>query len=295
MPNNRESSITNPEKIGTPERAGEYDKKAAEAIKNLDARAQENDGEKTELIKKLDDVLKFDVSKKYEKVIGDVKTSKIEWVNSAELARRLKLKGAEDEDVAQVKDWLKDNATGATTYVLPLEKYNEVKKVLTEITGDQSLASGKAFHVPGGRTDLPDYAKNAIFIQENPPRLPIPGQTTKPSEYIDTNTLNHEMGHVVQSGLLESDLYKDWSPKFKPGAEDTEYFGSIEETDTRVRSMFRELTGSFDPQKEAFAQKHIDMLRAKQSGVQLSKDTNDLFDIYDDSEIIRLANELPAI
>ncbi len=250
--------------------------------------------EKIELEKKLEEVLSADLSGNYADIIKEVIGSKIDWANSEELGRRLKLKGASDEDVAQVREWLIDNATNAKTFVLPATKFVEAVDVLNRMTGEDNLRQGEAFHVPGGRTDIPEHVKSSVFIQEKPALPPMPGQEeNRPT--INSDILHHEYGHVTQDGLLQSELYKDYNPKIKEQAPDPEYIGDITETDTRIRSMFNELKGIFDPKSEKFSETQLAILKKKRENGTLRKDVIDLFDHFDDEQIIELANTLPAI
>ncbi len=253
------------------------------------------ENKKIQLEKKLQELLKFDVSEKYKDIIDKVKKSKIDWAHSDELARRLKLRGATGEDVVQVKNWLINNTNNAKTFILPSDTFKNVVDVLREMTGEDGLQEGQAFHVSGGRTDVPEYITSSVFMKETPAKPPIPGQEYRPAETIDTNVLQHEVGHVAQDGLLDSELYGDWKPTFKEGAPDKEYVGLIYETDTRIRSMFRDLGETFDPKKEVFGKKHLEILRDKLTKGQLDQDTKDLFSHYDDATIMKFANRLPAI
>lgn len=250
---------------------------------------------KKELENKLSELLKSDISEKYQATINQVRQSKINWSQSEELARRLKLKGATDEDVMQVKNWLIDNATNAKTFILSPNKFQEVIEVLHEMTGEENINKGSAFHIPGGRTDIPDFIKSSIFIKEKPSAPALPGQESQPANTININELHHEFGHATEDGLLDSNLYEDWNPVFKETAPDKEYVGLINETDTRITSMYRDLGESFDPQKEVFGKKHLEILRSKLATGQINKDTRDLFDHYDDITIMKMANRMPAI
>lgn len=248
------------------------------------------------LDKKLSELLKFDQSKEHEELIEKVKQSKIDWANSDELARRLKLKGANEEDVTQIKEWLINNTIGAKTFVLEPTKLKEVASVLQEMSGEKNILDGRAFHIPGGRDDIPEYIKNAVVLPENISRPPLSGEEISPSKMtINENDLQHEFGHVAQDGLLESELYKDWNPAFKPDAPNREYVGLINETDTRVRSMFRELAETFNPSQQTFGQEQLDILKDKLQKGLLTQDTKDLLDHYDDKTLIDFANNLPAI
>jgi hypothetical protein len=247
------------------------------------------------LEKKLQELLTSDVSEKYQDIITQVRQSKINWAKSDELARRLKLKGATDEDVVQVKNWLIDNTSNAKTFILSPDKFKEVINVLHELTGEENIKKASAFHVPGGRADIPEYVKSSVVIKENLVPLPLPGQETTLTDRININELHHEFGHVAQDGLLDSELYQNWKPVFKEGAPDREYVGLINETDTRIRSMYRDLGEAFDPQKEVFGKKHLEVLKAKLTKGQTNEDTKDLFEHYDDIAIIKMANRMPAI
>jgi len=246
------------------------------------------------LEKQLREVLSHDVSKKYESVINEVKKTKIDWANSSELVRRLKLKGATDEDVEQIKNWLINNTSEARTVILPPDKFLEAVNVLKEMTQQENLGEAAGFHVSGEVKNVPEDIKSSIFLKEKV----IPSLATQKEEKkeINTETLHHEMGHVVQDGLLESELYnKDFNPKFKNTAPDKEYVGNINETDTRIRSMFRNLGSDFNPEKEVFGKKQLQILREKLKKGELTKDTKDLLDHYDDIALVKMANRLPAI
>ncbi len=247
---------------------------------------------KIELENKLSEILKHDVSKKYKDIIEQVKNSKIDWVNSEELKRRLKLKGLDENDVLQVKEWLINNTMGVNTKVLPIDKYDELKSVITEITGEV-VEDAEGFYSPGGREDLPEYGRNTIFMKEKV----IPTFTDIPEKrYIDEKILSHELGHATQDGLLEAEQFSnEWNPKFKEKAPDKEYVGQIVETDTRIRSMFNNLKDSLDPEKEVFGKKHLEILREKQKNNLLDEDTKDLLEHYDDIELVKMANRMPAI
>ena len=99
----------------------------------------------------------------------------------------------------------------------------------------------------------------------------------------------------ASDGLWGSELFKDWNPKMKSGAPDPEYFGSLEETDTRIRAMFRELKGIYDPHKAPFGKKELVYLHQLKNSLSLGSDARDLLDHYDDDELIRISNILPAI
>lgn len=242
------------------------------------------------------ETLNLDVSKKYENTIDQIRQEKINWAKSKELVRRLKLKGAEDDDVKQVQEWLINNANQASVIVLKPNDFSDAAKCLIKMTGENNLVEGSAFYAGDNFDNIPDQAKNSIFIQEKPAPPPLPGkQQETVKEKINETELNHEFGHATQDGLLTSELYADWNPKFKEGATDPEYVGKIHETDTRICSMFREAKEFFNPHKETFDQKHLDQLKKMLKEYKLSKDVTDLFNNYDDAEIIKHANELPAI
>lgn len=257
---------------------------------------------RAELETRLQGVISSDVSHKYEGVIREARQSKIDWANSTELARRLKLKGASDEDIGQIRDWLVNNASGAKTIILPPDKFREAVDVLHEMTQDHSLGDGSAFYVSGSREDVPENVKDSIFLQEKPPKPPIPpspgapaSEGVVPSGSVDSTVLHHELGHATEDGVLDSGLYENWQNKIKEGSPDPEYIGKIEETDVRIRSMFRDLAEVFDPTQEPFGEKQIAVLKRMQSRGELSKDTLDLLEHYDDPTLIEHANNLLAI
>lgn len=247
-----------------------------------------------ELELRLKQVLESDVSSKYKDIIEEVRKSKIDWAHSPELARRLKLRGADEQDLINIKKWLIDNATEAKTIILPPTKFRDLVEILHEMTGEENIKEGRAFHVSGGRDDVPEYIKNSVVMQENPSLPPLPDEEKKEGR-INANILHHEFGHVTQSGLLEGGAYDDWNPKFKDNAPDPEYVGDIIETDTRIRSMYRDLDGLFDPEKEVFGRKHLEILEEKRKKGKLNKDTVDLLNHYGPIELVKLANRLPAI
>jgi hypothetical protein len=255
------------------------------------------ENKKQELEARLSEILKSDISNAYKDIIEKTKQSKIDWAKSTELERRFKLKGLTEEDILNVKEWLIDNTNNAKTVILPREKYEELKSVISEMTNETEVLDGAGFYSPGGRDDLPEEAKNSIFMKENivPPMI-FKDRTIPERKYIDEKTLSHELGHAAQDGLLEAEEFSGtWNPKFKDGAPDKEYVGQIQETDTRIRSMFNNLGLSFDPEKEVFGRKHLEILREKQKNGLLDKDTKDLLDHYDDIELVKLANRMPAI
>lgn len=245
------------------------------------------------LEKKLKEVLSHDVSKNYENAINEVKKTKIDWANSSELVRRLKLKGATDEDVEQIKNWLINNTNEAKTVILPPEKFSEAVEILKEMTQQGDLEQASGFHIPGEAKNVPEEIQSSIFLKEkNTPSLLGYKQSEKK---IDTEILHHEMGHVAQDGLLNSELYNDFNPKFKETAQDKEYIGNINETDTRIRAMFRNLGSDFNPEKEVFGKKQLQILREKLERRELTQDVKDLLDHYDDITLVKMANRLPAI
>ena len=249
----------------------------------------------TVLQQRLLEIINLDVSKKFESTINEAKLAKIGWAQSEELARRLKLKGAKDEDIEQIRTWLITNVNEAKVIVLKPSDFSNAVDYLKKLTGETNLEAGNAFYANGGIETIPDQVKNSLFLQEKPAPPPLPGTQQVTKENINETELNHELGHAAQDGLLSSELYQDWNPIFKQTATDPEYIGKIEETDTRICSMFREAKEFFNPQKEAFEQRHLELLRTMLKENKLSRDVTDLFNNYNDTEIIKYANELPAI
>lgn len=258
---------------------------------NINFRDKKNE----ELTEKLSPILEDDISEKYKEEIDGIRQDKIDWANSTELARRLRGKGANEEEILQVRDWLVNNATEAKTFIFKPDKYKEFIDVVHEMTGEDTIKEGAAIHIPGNRNDVPDIIKNSIILKENISKPPIPGQDDSLDKKINITELSHEFGHVTQDGLLQSELYHDWAPQFKEGASDKEYVGLIHETDTRIRSMYRDLGEIFNPEKEVFGKKHLEILIEKRKKGQINKDTEDLLDHYSYQDIVRMANRMPAI
>lgn len=281
--------------IGIPE-----PKEQAPSLQRLQEEMAQSELRRVQLEARLEEVLRTNRESEYAELIEKVRLSKIDWANSEELARRLKLKGVTDDDMEQIRTWLTNNASGAKTYILTAKQFQEAVQLLSELSGEQSLGEASGFYIGGGRTDVPESARNSVLIKEEakPPLPPVPGrphpeQQEKAS--IDENLLHHELGHATQDGLLESDVYADWTNRTKEGAPDPEYIGSIRETDVRLRSMFRELAGSFDPKKGPFTSDHLALIKKMKDEYKLGKDTVDLLNNYEDETIIELANHLPAI
>lgn len=255
---------------------------------------------KKQLQKELLDLLSTDASVQYKDLIESVRESKIAWAQSPELARRLKEKGVTDEDVEQAKEWLVANARGAKTFVLQPNAFSRVKEVLAELTGDTSVIEGAAFHVSVPMQHVPEDLGDSIFltIKHTPPAPPLPGQKApenKNTTSLPIDLLHHEFGHVTESGLLDSELFNDWSPVFKEGAPDPEYIGLINETDTRIRSMYRDLADIFDPHTDTFGPEHLQILHDRARQGRVSNDTADLLRHYSDETLVHLARTMPAI
>ena len=249
-----------------------------------------------ELEARLQEILKSDVSPHYQDAISRARESKKDWANSDEFTRRLKLKGATEEEISSIKRILIKNIINAKTFVLLPPKFDEVIAILKEMTGED-LSSGTAFHADAGE-DVPDSLKNSIVLQEKiPPWPPLPGRENKKRTggKIDEGDLHHELGHEAGRDLLEGKLYKKWEPKMKKDAPDPGYVGMIKETDTRIRSMYRDLAGDFEPGMGIFGRKQLEILKTKYEKGELSKDTIDLFEHYPVLEVVRLANRMPAI
>ncbi len=246
----------------------------------------------------IEGILDKNVDSKYEQLIVDVRAEKLAWVNSAEFARRIKLTGADDADVVQIQDWVRGNLESGKVHVLEPDDMGLLKAAMGEYARSagvpNSVEQGEAFNVSDSLEGAPESVLGAVFVPDTSvserPGFTIGGPKTE-------QLLRHELGHQAQDGVLESELYKDWAPRFKEGARDPEYIGLLRETDTRVRSMFTVLGDSFNPQTTAFGPAQIEQLQQMRAERRLSNDTDvtDLLDHYDDAELMHLANTLPAI
>ncbi|MEN9920710.1 MAG: hypothetical protein RL538_603 [Candidatus Parcubacteria bacterium] len=243
----------------------------------------------------LDGLLETSVEGKYEALVEEIRQEKISWITSPEFARRISLTGASEEDVGQIRDWVLDNIKNGEVRIFAPNDIALLRERLMEFSklssGDSvSLEQGNGFYVNGNVSNLPEKFLNNVYIPE---------QTFVPKTYPITNStetlLSHEIGHQAQDGVLRSELYQDWSPRLKEGSPDPEYVGNIEETDVRIRSMFRCLRNVFDANQEAFDEVHIELLRDMQKEGVLERDVTDLLDHFDDDELVRIANYLPAI
>lgn len=257
---------------------------------------EELDSKRSMLKQRLSEIVhESNVSHKYSEDLISIAEEKINWVNSEEFARRLKLTGASDEKIAEAKSMILENINSGQPIILPKENFEELKDIVFKLTGsDIGIANG--FHIDkSGTPGIPKYLDSSIVLEEKskPAMPPIPGQQSRgESKYVENTNMSHEMGHLAQDGLLRGEHYKSINLQTKEKSPDPEYVGDILETDTRIRSMFRDLSNVFDPQKEKLTQEHLDLLRKRATR---SEDTKDLFDHYDDETIIKLANELPAI
>ena len=215
---------------------------------------------------------------------------------SPEFARRIKLTGASEEDLEQIRAWIVANLTNGEVHIFQEEDLTAIKGKLVEYSklesGEEEVRfeRGRAFYVNGNSKHLPARVLNNVYVPETTfePKVYPAGASTE-------GLLSHEMGHQAQDGLLESELYRDWKPKIKDGAPDAEYIGNIIETDTRIRALFREIRDAYDPTKEPFGEAQLALIRDKRKQGLLERDTVDLLDHYDDAELIRIANFLPAL
>lgn len=268
----------------------ESDKKEIIELKN----------KRDDLKQRLKDLLAFNVSHAYSEQLTDIAQEKIKWINSPEFDRRLRLTKATDAEVLETKKALIENIYSGKPIILPQEKFKEMTNILSELTGtDINIAEG--FNIDREKDkNVPENLEGSIVIKEYKKiaRPPVPGREINPHDQlkdINKNTVHHEMGHLAQDGLLQGELYKGIHLQTKENSPDPEYIGSIIETDTRIRSMFRDLKDVFDPEKEAFGEKHIEILKEKLKKRELSGDTKDLLDHYNDTDLINFANNLPAI
>ncbi len=279
------------------------------SIKPNEKKIEELGSRRSMLKQKLSEIVhENNVAHKYSEDLISIAEEKIDWVNSDEFARRLRLTGASDEKIAEAKSMILENINSGQPIILPGEKFKELTDIVAELSGSDYVKLAEGFHVDKeGEVGVPKYLDHSIILQEKtkvvpPPLPPLPGNKLVSSEdktkergktdYVETTTMSHEMGHLAQDGLLRGEHYKNINLQTKENSPDPEYVGDVVETDTRIRSMFRELGHVFDPKKEKLTQEHLDLLRKRSTQAQ---DVKNLFDHYDDETIIKLANELPAI
>jgi len=235
-------------------------------------------------------VLTSSTTPHHQELVQDVRQSKLDWIQSEAFAQRLQTWGATIEDVEKIRDQLAQNAMDGNAYILSPDKFKQTINILQKTTGEKNIKEASAFH---------DSDNHSIFLQERiiSPRPPLPGQTTPqtPTPQVDATELNHEYGHLVAGDIWKGPLFRNWKPRFKAGTPDSTYVGLIHETDTRIRSMFRDVREFFDPTSDKFDLKHLMIVKKLRGQGQVSKDTKDLLEHYDDDFLIELANTMPAI
>ncbi len=245
------------------------------------------------------EILTSSFTPRYQEVVQDVRQSKIEWIQSEAFATRLKLMGATDEEIKSIISNLFTNALGGQAYIISPDKFTSLVNTLHEITGETNIKEAAAFYAHSDM-GLPESISHSLFIQEKtrPPLPPLPGKpaaTDSTTTSVDTTLLHHEYGHLTAGKIFEEPIFKKWNPRFKEGAKDPKYIGLIHETDTRIRSMFRDLEGYYNPYNEHFEIKHLLILKKLKNQGKLNNDTQDLLNHYEDDYLIELANTMPAI
>mgnify|MGYP001627651094 CR=1 FL=1 len=100
---------------------------------------------------------------------------------------------------------------------------------------------------------------------------------------------------MTESRLLDSELFNDWSTVFKEGTPAPECIGLISETDTRIRSMYRDLADIFDPYADTSGPEYLQVPHDRSRQVRISKDSSDLLKHYSDETLVHLARTMPAI
>lgn len=245
----------------------------------------------SETRRKIQPILTSSTTPHHQELVQDVRQSKLDWIQSEAFAQRLQTWGATMEDIENIREQLTQNALDGNAYILSPDKFKQTVNILQKTTGEENIKEASAFH---------DSVNHSIFLQERtaPPRPPLSGQNTHqftPTPKVDPTELHHEYGHLVAGDIWDKPLFRNWKPRFKAGAPDSAYVGLIQETDTRIRSMFRDIRELFDPVSEKFDLKHLVMVKKLRGQGQVSKDTKDLLEHYDDNFLIELANTMPAI
>ncbi len=241
--------------------------------------------------KRVQSIITSNIAQHHQEFVQDVRQSKLDWIQSEAFAQRLQTWGATLEGIKKLKEQLTQNALDGNAYILPPDKFKQVVDILQKTTGEKNIKDASAFH---------DSVNHSVFLQERmiPPIPPILGQdVTQPAATpkVDITELNHEYGHLVAGDIWDKPFFRNWKPRFKAGAPDSSYIGMIHETDTRIRSMFRDVREFFDPNSDKFDLKHLMIVKKLRGQGQVSKDTKDLLEHYDDDFLIELANTMPAI
>ncbi len=248
-------------------------------------------GRQRELENQLKYLLSFDRSADFIDYINEVKNSKIDWSNSPEFERRLKAKGVSDEDIKNIKVWLRENVVNTKTFLLPPNRYLDALYILKEmsvVSNSNTTNMPYGFYVNQAPQD--SGIKNSVIL----PLVPSMAPGYEGVFGVDPTDLHHELGHAADGGILNH-VYKDTKLPVRPDLPASDYIGQTIETDTRIRSMFRDLDGLFDPHSEKFNQTHLEELKERSKEGSISTDTYDLLEHYDDDQLIEIANTMPAI
>lgn len=256
---------------------------------------------KADVKQRADQLLSFNVSDKYSNAISSVAEEKINWINSDEFTRRLKLTGADDAKIAETKNRLVENINSGKPIVLPVDKFQELKNVLAETGNTDGLKEASGMYIDKDHTsETPIRYGNSIIMPEviTPQKPPLPGEArvnTAPQKNINIATLRHEMGHMGIGGEDgANELYKNANLKTETNNPDSTYIGTPLETDARIQVLHRE--SGFNPQeKGVFGKQHLETLKTKLNEGKLGKDAKDMLNHYDDASLIKAANRGPAI
>lgn len=243
---------------------------------------------------RLSEILSRETTERYKGEISAIKNEKIAWVQSDAFGKRILQRGASEEDLAQVRQWLLTNIETTKVHLLPSEEYTDFVKGLAEharISGspEDSVLVSEGLHTSLNPGCPPSMRESVMILDKARPPMEDFGKR------LSTNILRHELGHAMQDGLLESELYADVVPKTKEGAPDPTYIGTLVEIDVRIRAMYSDLGEAYDPTAGPLTLEHLNALKKIKSSGKLSHDSLDLLAHVDDDEIVRLANILPAI
>ena len=271
------------------------------AVTNIvaDETEEVTESEKAETLERLEreieQLLDKNLDAEYEPLVTRIREEKVSWITSDAFAERLRRVGAEEEDVEQIKECVLINLSEGKVHVFAHPDLVSLRSKVMEYfkisSGgeDAPLERGRAFHISGATEHMPSVMLNNVYVHESvfDPNVYPPDNETE-------TILRHEIGHQIEDGVLASELYQNWSPRLKENSRDPEYFGNICEVDVRVRAMFSALKDSYTP-TDSFGVEQLEELHALHKARRLEPEIAGLLEHYDDEELIRIANLLPAI
>lgn len=236
----------------------------------------------------------------YISVFDQFKKAKIEWIRSLEFVKRLTFLEFTPEDIEEIQDIVIHKLNHVGIIVLPASQFDKLARAIHAITTLNGLDRlsivdnrGKVNMQAFFSSDIAGMPglKNQIVLKE------------LKRKQVEEVTVMHELGHAGFRGVFDDESrgrsakLAEILPKPKKDARDLEYIHTPVEVDARIQSMFNDLGKSFDPQKDEFGEAQLKLLKEEREldELNLNQDTKDLLDTYEDEDIIKLANKMPAI